>query len=81
MRSDFDDFRVAFFDLAFSIATSYRSEGDFRSEKMAIERYQGVCIAHSQKPRENNRDAATQTHQSTKAQTTKSHKSIRRHDS
>ena len=33
MRSDFGDFRAAFFDLAFSIATSYRNGGDFRSEK------------------------------------------------
>ena len=33
MQSDFGDFRVAFFDLAFSIATSYRNGGDFRSEK------------------------------------------------
>ena len=31
MRSDFGDFRATFFDLAFSIATSYRNEGDFRS--------------------------------------------------
>ena len=57
MRSDFGDFRAAFFDLAFSIATSYRNGGDFRSEKMAIEkycaiRYQGVCMIHSQKPRQ-----------------------------
>ena len=64
LRSDLDDFRAAFFDLAFSIATSYRNGGDFRSEKMAIEkycatRYQGVCMAHSQKPRENTRDTAT----------------------
>ena len=64
MRSDFDDFRVAFFDQAFSIAASYRNGGDFRSDKMAIEkycatRYQGVCMAHSQKPRENTRDTAT----------------------
>ena len=29
MRSDFGDFRAAFFDLAFSIATSYRNGGDF----------------------------------------------------
>ena len=55
MRSDFGDFRAAFFDLAFSIATSYRNGGDFRSEKMAIEKYcairdQGVCMIHSQKP-------------------------------
>ena len=69
MRSDFDDFRAAFFDLAFSIATSYRNGGDFRSEKIAIEkccatRYQGVCMAHSQKPRENTRDTATHTHTS-----------------
>ena len=66
MRSDFDDFRAAFFDLPFSIATSYRNGGDFRSEKMMIEnycatRYQGVCMAHSQKPRENTRDTATYT--------------------
>ena len=33
MRSDFGDFRAAFFDLVFSIATSYRNGGDFRSEK------------------------------------------------
>ena len=33
MRSDFGDFRAAFFDLAFSIATSYINGGDFRSEK------------------------------------------------
>ena len=33
MRSDFGDFRAVFFDLAFSIATSYRNGGDFRSEK------------------------------------------------
>ena len=32
MRSDFDDFRAAFFDLAFSIATAYRNGGDFRSD-------------------------------------------------
>ena len=84
MRPDIDDFRAAFFNPAFSIATSYRNGGDFRSEKMAIgkycaTRYQGVCMAHSQKPRENTRDTATQTHQSTKAQATKVHKSIRRH--
>ena len=29
MRSDFDDFRAAFFDLAFSIATLYRRWGSF----------------------------------------------------
>ena len=66
MRSDFDDFRAAFFDLVPSIATSYRNGGDFQSEKMAIEkycatRYQGVCMTHSQKPRENTRDTATHT--------------------
>ena len=33
MRSDFGDFRAAVFDLAFSIATSYRNGDDFRSEK------------------------------------------------
>ena len=38
MRSDFDDFREVFFVLAFSIATLYRNGGDFRSEKMAIEK-------------------------------------------
>ena len=64
MRSDFDDFRAAFFDLAFSIATSYRNGGDFRLEKKAIEnycttRYQGVCMADSQKPRQYTRDTAT----------------------
>ena len=32
MRSDFGDFRAAFFDLAFSIATSYRNGSDFRSD-------------------------------------------------
>ena len=37
MRSDFDDFRATFFDLAFSIATSYINGCDFRSETMAIE--------------------------------------------
>ena len=68
MRLDFDDFRAAFFDLAFSIATSYRNGGDFRSDKMAIEkycatRYQGVCMTHSQKPREKTRDTATLTPQ------------------
>ena len=62
----FRGFRAAFFDLAFSIATSYRNGGDFRSEKIAIEkycatRYQGVCMAHSQKPRENTRDTAIHT--------------------
>ena len=66
MRSDFDDFRAAFFDLAFSIATSHRNGGDFRSEKLAIKkycatRYQGASIAHSQKPTENTRDATTHT--------------------
>ena len=66
MRSDFDDFRAVSFDLAYSIATSYRNGSGFRSEKMAIEkycatRYQGVCMAHSQKPRENTRDTATHT--------------------
>ena len=87
MRSDFDDFRAIFFDLlALSIATLYRDGGGFQSEKIVIEkycatRYRGVCMGHSQKPRENTRDTATHTHQSTKAQTTKAHKSIRRHDS
>ena len=53
---------------------------DSRSKKMAIEkycatRYQGVSMAHSQKPRENTSDTATQqTHHSTKARTTKVHK-------
>ena len=66
MRSDFDDFRAAFFDQAFLIATPYRNGGDFRSEKMAIEKYcrtiyQGVFMAHSQKPRENTRDTATRS--------------------
>ena len=37
-----------------------------KSEKMAIEkycatRYQGVCMPHSQKPRENTKDTATHT--------------------
>ena len=55
MRSDFDDFRAVFFDLAFSFATSYRNGDDFRSEKMAIEkycatRYQGVRMSHSHRP-------------------------------
>ena len=37
MGSDFDDFRAAFFNLAFSIATSYRKERPFsiRSKKTA----------------------------------------------
>ena len=66
MRSYFDNFQAPFFDLAFSIATSYSNEGDFLSEKMTIEkycatRYQSVCMTHSQKPRENTRDAATHT--------------------
>ena len=72
MRSDFDDFRAEFFDLAFSIATSYRNGGDFRPEKMAMiekycaTRYQGVCMAHPQKPRENTREIRQHTHQNTK---------------
>ena len=70
MRSDFDDFRAAFLDPAFSIATSNRKGGDFRSENMAIKkycatRYQGVCMTHSQKPRENTRDTATHTSEHT----------------
>ena len=80
--SDFANFRAAFL---FSIATSYRDWGDFRLEKMAIEkycatRYQGVCMAHSQK-KENTAETRQHAHQSTKAQTTKAHESIRRHDS
>ena len=78
MLSDFDDFRATFFDLAFSITTSYRNGGELRSEKMTIEkyratRYQGVWMTHSQKPRGNTRDAATHTPEP------KAHKSIRRH--
>ena len=44
-----DIFRAAFFDLAFSITTSYRNGIHFQSENIVIEknrvtRYQGVCI-------------------------------------
>ena len=68
----FDDFRAAFFDLPFSIATTYRNGGDFRSEKMAIEkycaaRYQGVFMAHFQKPRENTRAQRLKPQRHTKA--------------
>ena len=86
MGSDFDDFRTAFFDLAFSITTPYRNGGHFRSESMAIEkkrtRYQGVCMTLSHKPRElhqryGNAHISTQ---STRAQNTKAHTSIPRHD-
>ena len=80
MRSNFDDFRAAFFDLAFSIATLCRNGSHFRSENMAIERnsatrYQGVCIAHSPKPRENTTDAATHTPEHTSSD----HKGIHEH--
>ena len=36
LDSDFDEFRAAFFDLAFSITTSYRNGGNFRSENMCV---------------------------------------------
>ena len=63
MRSDFGDFRAAFFDLALSIATSYRNGGGFRSEKMAIEKYcairdQGVCMIYSQNQDNYTKDSA-----------------------
>ena len=57
-------FRSGFFDLAFLIATSHRNGGESRSEKMEIEkycatRYRGLCMAISQKPKENARGTAS----------------------
>ena len=87
MRSNFGDFRAAFFDLAFSIATSYRNGGDFRSEKWRSNNTARLDTKACARPTNKNQEKTseirnTHTHQSTKAQTTKKiHKSIRRHDS
>ena len=87
MRSDFGDFRAAFFDLAFSIATSYRNGGDFRSEKWRSNNTARLDTKACARPTNKNQEKTseirnTHTHQRAKAQTTKKvHKSIRRHDS